>query len=82
MALNREEVKDQMAEAAADFIGIDPEELDLDKKLRLEYQITSVEAAELIMVMEDTYHIKIPVEEAVKILSTNDAIEYVMANAE
>jgi acyl carrier protein len=82
MALDREEVTKQMAEAAADFIGIDPEELDLNKKLRLEYGITSVEAAELIMLMEDTYKIKIPVEEAVKILSTQDGIEYVLANAE
>ncbi len=81
MALDRAEVTEQMKEAAADFIGIEPEDLDLNKKLRLEYGITSVEAAELIMVMEDTYKIKIPVEEAVKILSTQDGIEYVLANA-
>ena len=81
MAMNREEVTQQMMEAAADFIGIEPEDLDLNKKLRLEYGITSVEAAELIMVMEDTYKIKIPVEEAVKILSSQDGIEYVLANA-
>jgi len=82
MALDREQVTKDMAEAAADFVGIEPEELDFNKKLRLEYGITSVEAAELIMVMEDTYKIKIPVEEALKILSTQDAVEYVMANAE
>jgi len=81
MALDRAEVTEQMKEAAADFIGVEPEDLDLNKKLRLEYGITSVEAAELIMVMEDTYKIKIPVEEAVKILSTQDGIEYVLANA-
>jgi len=81
VALDKEQVTREMAEAAADFIGIEPEELDLNKKLRMEYGVTSVEAAELIMIMEDSYHIKIPVEEALKILSTRDAIEYVMANA-
>ncbi len=81
MALEREKVTEQMREAAADFVGIEPEELDLDKKLRLQYGITSVEAAELIMVMEDTYGLRIPVEQAQKILSTQQAIDYVMANA-
>jgi acyl carrier protein len=81
MAMDREEITAQMREAVADFVGIDPDKLDLNKKLRLEYNLTSVEAAELIMVMEDTYKIKIPVEEAKKILSTQQAIDYVMANA-
>ena len=41
----------------------------------------SIDAAELIMLMEDKYHLKIPVEEAQKILSTHDAIEYIMKHA-
>jgi len=31
--------------------------------------------------MEDKYGIKIPIEQAVKILSTQDAIDYIMKNA-
>ena len=67
--------------AAADVVGCKPEELELEKKLRLDYGISSVEAAELIIIMEDTYGLNIPVEEAVEILSTQDAIDYVMKNA-
>lgn len=81
MALSKDEVTKQMREAAAEFIGIEPDELDLNKKLRLEYGVSSIDAAELIMLMEDNYGIKIPTEEAVKILSTHDAIEYIMSNA-
>lgn len=78
MALNIEEVTRDIREVAADYVGIEPEELDLNKKLRMEYGISSIEASELIMEMEDSYDIKIPVAEAVKILSAQDAINYIM----
>ncbi len=61
---------------------ISPEELDLNMKLRLECGLTSVEASELIMELEDRYNLQIPDEEALKILTTQDAIDYVMKNAE
>ncbi|NQU74252.1 MAG: hypothetical protein HQ547_06070 [Candidatus Omnitrophica bacterium] len=80
MGLNVDEVTNDIREIAADFVGIKPEELDLKKKLRIEYGISSIEASELIMEMEDHYKIKIPVEEAIKILSCQDAIDYVMKN--
>ncbi|MFC1576745.1 acyl carrier protein [Candidatus Omnitrophota bacterium] len=78
MGLNAEELTKKVREMAADFIGVKPEELDLNKKLRLEYGISSIEASELIMEMEDAYKIKIPVEDAIKILSCQDAIDYLM----
>ncbi len=78
MGLNRDEVTKEVREMAADFVRINSAELDLNKKLRLEYGISSIEASELIMEMEDKYKIKIPVEEAVKILSCQDAIEYLL----
>ena len=82
MGLNIDEVISEVREIAADFVGIKPEELDLNKKLRVEYGISSIEASEIIMEMEDRYKIKIPVEEAIKILSSQDAIDYVMKNAQ
>ena len=81
MGLNVDDVTKEVREMAADFVGVEPEELDLKKKLRIEYGISSIEAAELIMAMEDKYKIKIPVEEAIKILSSQDAIDYIMKNA-
>ncbi len=81
MALSEEEVTRNVVEVAADYVGVDPGELDMDKKLRLEYGLSSVEASEIIMEMEDNYGIKVPVEEAVKILTARDAIEYIMKNA-
>lgn len=81
MGLVREDVTREMVEISAEFIGLTPEELDINKKLRLDYGISSIEASELIMEMEDRYEIKIPVEDAVKILSTQDAIDYVMSHA-
>ncbi|MBI9098614.1 MAG: acyl carrier protein [Spirochaetaceae bacterium] len=80
MGLDLQEVTEEMREVAANFIGLEPEKLDLNKKLRLDYGISSIEASELIMDMEDTYDIKIPVEDAVKILSTQDAIDYLMSH--
>jgi len=82
MALSREEVTNDMRESAAEFIGIEPDELDLNKKLRLEYGISSIDAAGLIMLMEEKYNISIPVAEAQKILSTQEAIDYIMNNAQ
>ncbi len=82
MGLNVDEVTKEVREIAADFVGIEPGELDLNKKLRLEYGISSIEASEIIMEMEDRYKIKIPVEEAIKILSAQDAIDYIMKNVQ
>ncbi len=81
MALDINKVTEEIREIAADFVGITPEELDLNKKLRMEYGISSVEATELIIEMEDRYNIKIPDEEAVKILTAQDAIDYIVKNA-
>ncbi len=80
MALSRETVTQELKESAAEFIGIEAGELDPNKKLRLEYGMSSIDAAEMIMMIEDKYKLKIPLEEARKILSTNDAIEYVLKN--
>ncbi|MFH1760416.1 MAG: acyl carrier protein [bacterium] len=82
MGLDVNEVTNEVREIAADFVGIDPEELDLNKKLRIEYGISSIEASEIIMEMEDRYKIKIPVEEAIKILSCQDAIDYLMKHVQ
>lgn len=81
MTLDINKVTEEIREVAADFVGITPEEIDLNKKLRMEYGISSVEATELIIEMEDRYSIKIPDEEAVKIVTTQDAIDYIMKNA-
>ncbi len=81
MAQDLAAVTEDMKETAAEFVGIEPDELKLDQKLRLEYGLSSIDAAELIMMMEDKYGLKIPVEEAQKILSTQDAIDYIMKNA-
>ena len=80
MGLDLQKVTDEMREVAADFIGLEPEKLDINKKLRIEYGISSIEASELIMEMEDRYDIKIPVEDAIKILSTQDAVDYIMSH--
>jgi len=80
MALNEEDVRREIVEVAADYVGIDPQDLDMNKKLRLEYGLSSVEASEIIMEMEDRYGIKVPVEEAIKILTAQDAVEYIMKN--
>ncbi len=81
MNVSLEEVTKDMKENAAEFVGISPEDLDVNKKLSLEYGVSSIDAAELIMLMEDNYNIKIPLDEATKILSTKDAIDYIMNNA-
>ncbi len=81
MALSESDVTKEIVEVAADYVGCSPDELDMDKKLRLEYGISSVEASEIIMEMEDRYNLKVPVEEALKILTARDAINYIMKNA-
>jgi acyl carrier protein len=80
MALDIKKITEEIREVAADFVRISPGELDLNKKLRMEYGLSSVEAAELIMEMEDRYSIKISDEEALQILTTQDAIDYIMNN--
>jgi acyl carrier protein len=81
MALDIKKVTEEIREVVADFVSIPPGELDLNKKLRMEYGISSVETVELIMEMEDRYSLKIPDEEALQILTMQDAIDYIINNA-
>jgi acyl carrier protein len=81
MALNLEQVIQHIKKMSAECTGVSPAEVDLNKNFRLEYGVSSIEASEFIMELEENYKIRIPVVDILKILTAQNAIDYVMKHA-
>jgi acyl carrier protein len=64
---------EQLGEEAGDVVDTASFQEDLNAD--------SLDLVELIMEMEDRFKIKIPDEDAEKIVTVGDAVDYVMANA-
>ncbi len=64
----------------ADQLGISEEEIKPESKFIEDLGADSLDIVELIMAMEEEFQTEIPDEEAEKIRSVGDAIEYVKAH--
>jgi acyl carrier protein len=65
----------------ADQLGITEEEIQPEKKFIEDLGADSLDIVELIMAMEEEFQTEIPDEEAEKIRTVGDAIEYVKAHS-
>jgi acyl carrier protein len=65
----------------ADQLGITEEEIKPESKFIEDLGADSLDIVELIMAMEEEFQTEIPDEEAEKIRSVGDAIEYVKAHS-
>ena len=62
-------------------LGVDPAEVTVDSSFQEDLNADSLDLVELIMEMEDRFKIKIPDEEAEKIATVGQAVDYVLANS-
>ena len=76
--LDREEVLAKIQEITADRLGVDESDVTPDASFREDLEADSLDLVELIMELEEQFGMEIPDEEAEKITTVEEAVDYVV----
>jgi len=79
--MTREEVFTLVQSHLADELDLDPARIDDSTRFKEDLEADSLDLYTLVQELEDTYGIRMPDEDAVKILTVGQAIDYVLAHA-
>jgi len=74
-------VEEKVRNIIVDQLGVDATEVSTTSSFVDDLGADSLDRVELIMALEETFGIEIPDEEAEKIVTVQDAIEYIQKNA-
>ena len=74
-------VEEKVKNIIVDQLGVDATEVSNTSSFVDDLGADSLDRVELIMALEETFGIEIPDEEAEKIVTVQDAIEYIQKNA-
>ena len=76
--MDREEVLAKIQEITADRLGVDESDVTPDASFREDLEADSLDLVELIMELEEQFGMEIPDEEAEKITTVEEAVDYVV----
>jgi acyl carrier protein len=79
--MTREEVLERIREHLATEMEIDPARIDEGTRFKEDLEADSLDLVELLVELEDRYGIRIPDEQAAKILTVGQAADFVAAHA-
>lgn len=77
MAAAREEIFEQVKEVLVEKLGVDESEIVESASFQEDLDADSLDLVELIMELEDRFGVKIPNEDAEKIQTVGQAVDYV-----
>jgi acyl carrier protein len=80
MAASREEVFGRVKEVLVEQLGVDESAITEEASFQKDLDADSLDLVELIMELEDSFDIKISDEDAQKIQTVGQAVEYVTAH--
>ena len=76
--MDREEILAKIQEITADRLGVDESDVTPDASFREDLEADSLDLVELIMELEEQFGMEIPDEEAEKITTVEEAVDYVV----
>ena len=79
--MTREEVLTRVREHLADELDLDPDSIAEGTRFKEDLEADSLDLYTLVQELEDSYGIRIPDEQAAKIRTVGNALDYVMAEA-
>jgi acyl carrier protein len=79
--MTREEVLERIREHLATELEIDPGRIDEGTRFKEDLEADSLDLMELVMELEDRYGVRVPDEEAARILTVGQAADFVAARA-
>ena len=80
MAASREEVLERVKEVLTEQLGVEESEITIDSSFQEDLDADSLDLVELIMELEDQFGVKISDEEAQKIGTVGQAVDFVLAH--
>jgi acyl carrier protein len=78
--MTRDEVLTRVRDHLADELSMEPADIGEGTRVREDLEADSLDLYTLVQELEDSYGIRIPDEEAVKILTVGQAVDYVLAH--
>ena len=81
MAATREEVYERVKEVLSEQLGVDENEITEEASFQEDLEADSLDLVELIMELEDQFGVKISDEDAQKIETVGQAVDYVTTHA-
>jgi acyl carrier protein len=78
--MNREQILALIRAHLADELELDPESITESTRLRQDLEADSLDLYTLVQELEDSYGVRISDDEAARILTVSDAVDFVLAS--